>query len=118
MAKRPKLVSKPILPVSDIASSIDFYRALGFDVAAYDAGYAWVHEGDLEFMHLRQVEGLDVAANAASAYLHVQDADTWFARIDAVLGGRVAPATNMPWGMREFSFADPSGNLIRVGQNL
>ena len=118
MAKRPKVLSRPILPVTDMSRAIEFYRALGFEVAAYDASYAWVREDGVELMHLRQVGVLDVVTNATSAYLHVQDADTWYARIVAVLGGRVAPVTNMPWDMREFSFADPSGNMIRVGQNL
>lgn len=115
---QPELVAKPILPVADLAEAVEFYRSLGFRVTAYDAGYAWVYEGEREFMHLRHVAGLDTTANAASVYLHVQDADVWFARIAAALGDAVTAVADMPWEMREFSFTDPFGNLVRVGQNL
>jgi predicted enzyme related to lactoylglutathione lyase len=118
MARRPKLIAKPILPVNNMAKAAAFYRSLGFDVADYDPSYAWVEEDGEEIMHLRYAEGLNVATNAASAYLHVQDADKWYARVTAVLGGKVAPVVNTPWQMREFTFADPSGNMIRVGQNI
>jgi predicted enzyme related to lactoylglutathione lyase len=115
---RPDLVAKPVLPVDDMARAVEFYRSLGFRVDAYDAGYAWVHEGDAEFLHLRLVVGLDVGSNAASVFLHVQDADAWFARVAAALGDAVGAIADMPWKMREFAFTDPFGNLVRVGQTL
>lgn len=55
--------------------------------------------------------------NAASCYLHVTNADSWHAALmDAGVG--TGPITDQPWGMREFAVVDPSGNLIRIGQNL
>ena len=27
------------------------------------------------------------------------------------------PAKNEPWGMREFTLVDPSGNLLRIGHD-
>lgn len=112
-----RIVTKAILPVADLEAAIDFYRRIGFDVASYDDGYAWVrHRGD-EILHLRTVPDLDVDANRTSAYLHVEDADAWHAAT-AEHAEEVGPVADMPWGMREFAVTDPSGNLLRFGHNL
>jgi hypothetical protein len=31
---------------------------------------------------------------------------------------RLAEPNDEPWGMREFTLTDPSGNLVRVGHEL
>ena len=111
------VVPKPILPVADMEAAIGFYRQVGFDVASYDDGYAWVRHRGEEVVHLRNVPDLDTAANRSSAYLHVHDANAWHEAMGA-MGATIGPVADMAWGMREFSFTDPSGNLIRVGQNL
>lgn len=107
--------TNPILPVTDMAAAIAFYERLGFDVHAYDGGYAWVRHCGWEWLHLRLVES--VAGNAASAYLHVDDANEWRAAMTAASGGEIelAPIETMPWGKAEFSLTDPAGNLIRIG---
>lgn len=114
--RRPSL--KPILPVDDLAAVSDFYRRLGFEVDSYDDGYAWVKHCGWEYLHLRRVDSVD--GNEASAYVHVDDADTWLTALLAASDGSVeiGPIADMPWGMREFSFTDPSGNLVRFGHNL
>lgn len=112
-----RIVPKTILPVTSMEPAASFYRRLGFDVQSYDSGYAWVlHDGE-EIVHLRVVVGLDAAANASSCYLHVGDAGRWHAAWIAA-GVSVGPLEDQSWGMREFAVADPSGNLIRVGQNI
>lgn len=117
MPQRPSV--KPILPVADLATAVDFYRGLGFDVSTYDDGYAWVNHCGWELFHLRAVPGLDPGAAAAAAYVHVDDADGWRAALAATGSGvEIGEVADMPWGMREFSFTDPSGNVIRIGQNL
>lgn len=49
-------------------------------------------------------------------YLHVADpdgtADRW-----RQAGISVGDVEDKPWGMREFTIEDPSGNQIRVGTN-
>lgn len=97
--------------------AVAFYRGLGFEVEAFDDTYAWVrHNGD-EILHLRLAPQLDPAANESAGYFHVEDADSWHV---AWTEGDVdlSDIEDHPWGMREFSFSDPSGNLIRVGHNL
>ncbi len=106
----------PILPVADMAAASAFYRALGFEVAAHDAGYGLVLRDDRELFHLRRVDGLDPAGNAAALYLHVDDADEWHTRWRS--HADLTDVVDQPWGMREFSLRDLSGNLIRVGHNL
>lgn len=109
--------TNPILPVGDMRSAIDCYRSLGFDVHAYDEGYAWVRHCGWEFLHLRLVADLDPAVNAASAYIHVDDADRWHAAFGAAAaaGVTIGDLVDQPWGLREFELTDPAGNLLRIG---
>ena len=117
MSGRPSV--KPILPVADMPATVAFYRRLGFEVSAYDDGYAWVRHCNWEVWHLIGSDGLDPATNAAAAYFHVDDADAWRSAMARAAGDdTIGDVADMPWGMREFSFTDPSGNLIRVGQNI
>lgn len=117
MRRRPTVT--PILPVNDMSEACDFYRLLGFDVTAYDDGYAWVRSCGWEILHLRLVDAFEPDANETSAYLHVADVDAWRAAMAGTAGGHAVDAPqDTPWGMREFSFTDPSGNLVRLGQNV
>lgn len=108
--------STPILPVHDADAAAAFYAALGFEVDAWGPGYAFVLHGGREVLHLQLVEGLDVDANATAAYLHVHDVDAWHARMAAAEG--VGAVADEEWGMREFRVVDPSGNVVRIGQNV
>jgi hydroxymethylpyrimidine/phosphomethylpyrimidine kinase len=108
--------TNPILPVDDMATAVAFYERLGFEVTRYDDGYSWVRHCGWEWLHLRLVDS--VAGNGSSAYLHVADAAAWRAAMATAPGVELAPLDEMPWGKREFSFTDPSGNLVRIGSNL
>lgn len=114
-AVRRAPTTNPILPVADMQEAISFYERLGFEVIAYDVGYAWVKHCGWEWFHLRKVGAVD--HNAAGAYLHVADADAWHAAMLAASDDSIelSPLADMPWGLREYSFTDPSGNLIRIG---
>jgi catechol 2,3-dioxygenase-like lactoylglutathione lyase family enzyme len=111
------IVTKIIFPVADMSTAIEFYRALGFDVAQYDDGYAWISHQGSEILHLSKVEALDAATNHAAGYFHVKDVDRWHAVVKPSVES-LEEVLDRPWGMREFSFHDPSGNLLRFGQNL
>ncbi|MEM8923310.1 MAG: VOC family protein [Actinomycetota bacterium] len=117
------IVTKIIFPVADMGVAVDFYRRLGFEVEQYDSGYAWVRHRGEELLHLALAPALNPEDNAAAGYLHVQDVADWHAAwsatdADAEVGVVVGPLLDQPWGMREFSLRDPSGNLLRIGQNL
>ena len=117
--------SEPILPSRDLAETRQFYERLGFESwwkgrAAWD--YEIVSRGNLvlHFFHERE---LVPGENDNSCYLRVLDADQLHAEL-VVLAlpvkgiPRLTAPENQPWGMREFTVVDPSGNLLRIGHNL
>lgn len=106
-----------ILPVADMLEAIAFYEAIGLQVESYDETYAFVAGEGTALCHLRLINGLSVAANHAALYVHVGDADAIHELVVAT-GIASSDVDDMPWGMREFSLTDPSGNLIRVGHSL
>ncbi|MFW2381267.1 MAG: bleomycin resistance protein [Acidimicrobiales bacterium] len=115
--KSPTIVTKIIFPTLDMGKSIAFYEQVGFEVQSYDDGYAWVRIDGRELFHLAHVADLDVEANRAAGYFHVQDVDDVYRRWSNY-AEPVAALADQPWGMREFSVKDPSNNLLRLGQNL
>lgn len=112
-----RIVPKIIFPVANMSEAIAFYIKLGFEIENYDSGYAWVTNAGDEVLHLQLVADLDRDTNHSSGYFHVQDVDRWHA---AWTGADVdvSALANQPWQMREFSLRDPSGNVLRVGENL
>jgi len=112
-----RVIPRAILPVADMDEALSFWESLGFDARSWDGGYALVRHQGQELLHLRLVDGLDIESNPGSAYLHVGSADDWHAAWTEA-GVALGDIADEPWGMREFSFRDSSGNLIRVGNNL
>ena len=110
-------MTKIVFPVVDVESAAAFYERLGFEVERFDDGYAWVRHAGEEVLHLQLVTDLDPTSNHAAGYFHVADADSWHEAWSAA-GADPEPVADQPWGMREFRLVDPSGNLLRVGQNL
>ncbi len=116
VATRPTV--NPILPVSDMDRAIAFYRSVGFAVTAYDPGYAWVRTCGWEFFHLASAPSLRPGESTAAAYIHVADVDEWDRAITTQAPDvAVADVVAQPWGIREFSIADPDGNILRIGQH-
>lgn len=107
----------PTFPVADMATAIQFYRSLGFDVHAYDDGFAFVQFDGVSVFDLDLRPDTDATRNLSGCYLIVPDADTWHTRLSAA-GVPTSTLENMPWGMREFAFSDPNGNRIRVGTSI
>ena len=65
---------------------------------------------------LDHVAHLDPSTNAAGCYLIVPDVEDWHAKLHAA-GLPVTPVEDQPWGMREFTLTDPSGNHVRIGRS-
>jgi uncharacterized glyoxalase superfamily protein PhnB len=63
------------------------------------------------------VADIDPSRNGAGCYLIVRDADDWHARMTAA-SIAVTPIADQPWGMREFTLTDPSGNHVRIGRPI
>jgi catechol 2,3-dioxygenase-like lactoylglutathione lyase family enzyme len=111
----------PILPACDIAATVEFYGTLGFRVVrlyeGFGAPYLIVRRDEVE-LHFFENTSQDPKRNDHGCYLRLADAqgvyDEW-----APLGlTRLHPISDTPWGMREFSVSDPSGNLLRIGTTL
>ena len=119
-------IAIPILPARDLSETREFYERLGFQAAGWwpntFGGYAILRRGDLS-MHFFLFEDISPDQNYAQCYWRVEDVDTLYAECCAAglpSSGtpRLAPVEDQPWGMREFAFSDPNGNLVRVGRQI
>ena len=117
--------TEPILPSRDLDETRAFYQQLGF-VAWFGKGGPWTYEilsrGQL-VVHFFAEPSLKPGENDTSIYWRVKDADR-FHHVCAALNlldegiPRLTAPVDQPWGMREFTLVDPSGNLVRVGHDL
>jgi len=114
---------EPILPARDLARTRAFYGSLGFKAGyPHDDRYDILRRGHL-VVHLEQTDDLEPERNTVSCYWRVTGADLLY-REFAALGlpstglPRLTEPQDEPWGMREFTLKDPSGNLVRVGHEL
>lgn len=119
-------IAIPILPARDLTETRAFYERLGFETRGWwpqtFGGYAILVRGDLR-MHFFAFDKISPSTNYGQCYWHVEDVDALYAECRAAglpSSGtpRMAPLENRPWGMREFAFSDPNGNLVRVGQPI
>ena len=117
-----RLGSEPILPTNDLDRDRAFYLTLGFTAGFNTGDYEIVRRGEL-VVHLEKRQTVVPANNDTSCYWRVASADELyreFAALRIPVDGspRLTELQNEPWGMREFTLKDPSGNLIRIGHEL
>ncbi len=113
----PRLGSEPVLPAHDLARTRGFYESLGFIAGYNDDRYDILRQGDLT-IHLELQDDLVPERNRTSCYWRVADADALHAEFAAAGIRSLTDPCDEPWGMREFTLKDPSGNLLRVGHVL
>ena len=111
----------PVLPVRVLRKALEHYRRLGFTADAYedtkggDPMYGFLHRGGVD-LHLARVPDLKIEQNTSVCYLYVDDADGLYAEWKAAAaGGRLTEPHSTPYGLREFTYSDPDGNLLRIG---
>ncbi len=107
----------PILSVRAMPESIDFYRAAGFEVEPYDEAFAFVRYVGASVFDLQVTSRGDPAAGGGGCFIVVDDCDVWHERLAAAQLD-VTPVVDEPWGMREFTLTDPSGNRLRFGRRI
>jgi predicted enzyme related to lactoylglutathione lyase len=115
------LSSRPSLEVRDVAASIAAYQA-ALDLTVTTT------LGDPPTFALLESDGLPVVALAASTapavaeiavmYLEVDDVDRAHAKANGAGATEVGAIVDHPWGLRDFTFRDPDGHLIAVGQRV
>jgi catechol 2,3-dioxygenase-like lactoylglutathione lyase family enzyme len=112
----------PTLPSRDLAATLRFYAALGFEGEIVAPEYAIVRRGTLE-LHFFLHTTLRPADSDHGAYLRVDAVDVIYldlqsARLPRQGIPRMDLLEDKPWGMREFAVVDADGNLLRIGQVL
>ena len=116
---------EPILPSRNLDETRAFYERLGFEPwfrGRGNSGYEIISRGHL-VVHFFAEPALDPRSNDTSCYWRVKDADRLhreFGTLALPSEGipRLTQAEDQPWGMREFTLVDPSGNLVRIGHDL
>jgi len=121
----------PMLNVSDIDASLEFYReALGFRVvsdpqAVRQWRWATIRSGWTELMLSQTGSGPGLEVNAdphadtawpAIFYFYPDDVARLYARVIA-RGFEPAQLRDTIYGMRELSLQDPHGHLLSFGQD-
>jgi catechol 2,3-dioxygenase-like lactoylglutathione lyase family enzyme len=111
---------KAFVPAQDFALAKQFYEDFGFAIAWSDADLAYLRCGDCSFL-LQNFYNPEHAGNFMMHML-VVDVDAWWRHVEnsqltAKYGAHAAGPEERPWGMRDFTIADPTGVLWRIAQN-
>jgi catechol 2,3-dioxygenase-like lactoylglutathione lyase family enzyme len=111
----------PILPVSNLARAMDFYRLLGFSAHAWRDGdtYACLTRDQLD-IHLRTAPDLIEGQNPSGIYFYLADrtAAALEAEFRAARVNILSPLAPREWKINESVLSDPDGNLLRFGEDL
>lgn len=122
----------PMLNVSDIESSLEFYReALDFKVvsdpqAVKQWQWATIRSGWTELMLSQTATGCGLIKNVdphsathwpAIFYFYPDDVARLYAQVIAA-GYNPTPLKDTVYGMREFSLQDPDGHLLSFGADI
>ena len=111
----------PKLPMRDKAATKDFYlNQLGFQELgnADYAGYLMIQKDNIQ-IHFFEFKELDPKENYGQVYIRTHHIDQIY---QTFLDQNIAIHPNgslqiKPWGQKEFSLLDPSGNLLTFGEN-
>jgi uncharacterized glyoxalase superfamily protein PhnB len=129
-------IHQTFLPHHDHEASLAFYRdTLGFEVRN-DVDYGgrhWLTIGlpgqpdtalvlqptgaayaDLSDEERRTITEMMAKGTFAAVNLATDDLDGTFERVQAGDAEVVQEPTDQPWGIRDCSFRDPAGNLVRI----
>jgi catechol 2,3-dioxygenase-like lactoylglutathione lyase family enzyme len=119
----------PILPCRSIDDTLDFYRAIGFEVTYQQQSpntYAVVQRGGIELQFF-VLKALDPANSYSTCYVLTSDVDALYEAFRSGLRAatgrvplrgvpRIGALKDMSYGVRQFVLTDPGGNMIRIGQ--
>lgn len=109
----------PILASLNEQETIKFYtEKLGFTLYSNWEGYLIFGRDDI-FIHLWPCDNAVISKNT-SCYVNVTEVEKLYAEYEAF--GIVHPnggaLGEKPWGMKQFSILDNSGNLIHFGEEI
>lgn len=103
----------PIMPTTDIARTLEYYRALGFSVEIH-GDFVMTRRDDIElFLSLKPDH--DPKRTASCVYVRVDDANALHAHWLANNISTLHPLRDTDYKMREFAAIDPDGNMMLFG---
>lgn len=112
----------PVLPVHDIARSVEFYcTALGFDldfVMGEPPTHGSVTRGRVGIQFTPAPPSFEAAAFPGWIYLFVEKIDALYAEYTTIGLPMARPLADHTHGMREFELVDCNGFRLRFGQYL
>ncbi|HKI33297.1 MAG TPA: VOC family protein [Gemmataceae bacterium] len=105
--------------VRDLRRSLAFYRVLGFDLLRGEEEFAVLAWEDHR-LFLDQQEDLPEApaTPVMNVRVMVPDVDRVWHRVNELGLRVVAPIADRPYGLRDFTIADPDGFGVRFGTRL
>lgn len=109
----------PMLPVSSLPASVDFYQKLGFCIEQRNDDWRWAMLcfGECRLMVDESINVHPGMVRASVLYLYPDDIHEFHKRVRK--NGLVVPDLAVTfYGMTEFRIDDPDGNRLWVGQNV
>ncbi len=111
----------PEIPVKSIDSAVEYYRErLGFtlDWGSEELGLAGISRGQCR-MFLANAEFRAERGNAAPVQIWLnlpnkEEVNVLFREWTVSMAKLMSSPETKPWGLHEFTVADPDGNLFRV----
>lgn len=117
-------LKNPLLVVSDIDKSVDFYKkVLGLRVIA-DFGANKTLTGGLSLQTAESwkefigTDDISFGGSDAEIYFEEDDFDNFADRLTSLGVDFVHPVTTHSWGQRAVRFYDPDRHIIEVGENI
>jgi ketosteroid isomerase-like protein len=114
----------PILNVSDLASSFEWFDKLGWsklwdwrDSDAEPPTFGAVGSGESEIFLCRDGQG-GRGADGMWLSIWIEDVDALHAQCEREGVEVLHPPRDEPWGMREMHVRHPDGHVFRIGRNV
>lgn len=105
--------------VRDLERSLDFYRAIGFDLVRRTGGFAVLSWAGHVFFLDEQLQLPDLAGRErANVRVMVPDVDVLWQRAQSMGATISAPIGDRSYGLRDFTVRDPDGFGLRFASWL
>ena len=108
----------PMLPVSSMPASIDFYQKLGFSVEQRNDEWRWamLRCGDCRLMVDQSINLHPGVPRCSVLYLYPDDISEYHNQVRN--NGLIVPDLDVTfYGVTEFRLDDPDGNRLWIGQS-
>jgi uncharacterized glyoxalase superfamily protein PhnB len=117
--ERPRAMLRqimPAFPLDDVAAGVAYYRdVLGFSINYQQADLGVMDRDDVRVLLVARTEKHE---GIGSACVYIENADALYAEFVAAGANVQGEPVSQPWGLREFTVADPEGNEITFAQTF